>query len=338
MSKFLHIVGTRPNFIKAWPVIVELNKLGYTNEVLNTGQHYDKNMTDDILNDIGMDTPHYTIIRGSITEMINGITPIMGYGYVGVFIYGDVDSSLAGAIAAHSKKVDIIHVESGLRSGDLKMTEEVNRRIIDTLAKWKFTTEVAGSENLLYEGLSDGVMLVGNTAIDTLKKLSIHKVNGVKNSKRVLLTLHRPFNVDNHSNLMEILTAVDELGLDIIFPVHPRTRESIIGHYNNITLVEPMGYIDFMSTLTNSNFVISDSGGVQCECASLDVPLFILRPSTEHKSVLKHNKAKLIGVGDITLKKLTYFIENGYNHNPVSTLWDGNASERLACEIKKIYE
>jgi len=338
LIRFLHIVGTRPNFIKAWPVVVELNKLGYTNEVLNTGQHYDKNMTDDILNDIGMETPHYNITRGSIAEMINGITPVMEYGYTAVFIYGDVDSSLAGAIAAHSKKVDIVHVESGLRSGDLKMPEEVNRRIIDTLAKWKFTTEVDGITNLSHEGLSDGAIQVGNTAIDTLKKLSLQKVNTDSKSKRVLLTLHRPFNVDNCPNLTEILMAVDALELNVTFPVHPRTRETIIGHYNNITFVEPMGYKDFMTTLMNSDFVISDSGGVQCECASLDVPLFILRPSTEHKSVLKHNKAKLINADDITLKKLTDFIETEYNHNSVSTLWDGKASERLAYEIKKIYE
>ncbi|MDB4500319.1 UDP-N-acetyl glucosamine 2-epimerase [Akkermansiaceae bacterium] len=338
MSRFLHIVGTRPNFIKAWPVIVELNKLGYTNEVLNTGQHYDKNMTDDILNDIGMDTPHYNITRGSVAEMINGITPIMKYNYDAIFIYGDVDSSLAGVIAAHSAKIDIIHVESGLRSGDLQMPEEVNRRVIDILSKWKFTTEVDGMHNLIQEGLSDGVMLVGNTAIDTLKKLSLKKVTTDSKSKRVLLTLHRPFNVDNCANLTEILMEVDSLGLDVTFPVHPRTRENIIGHYNNITLVEPMGYKKFMSTLINSDFVISDSGGVQCECASLNVPLFILRPSTEHKSVLKHNKAKLINVGDITLEKLNDFIETEYNDDSVSTLWDGKASERLAFEISKIYE
>jgi len=294
-------------------------------------------MTDDILNDIGMYTPHYNINRGNVAEMINGITPIMEYNYDAIFIYGDVDSSLAGAIAAHSKKIDIIHVESGLRSGDLQMPEEVNRRVIDILSKWKFTTEIDGVHNLIDEGLSENTKLIGNTAIDTLKKLPLHKVN-TDNFGGILLTLHRPFNVDNCPNLTEILLEVDSLGLDVIFPIHPRTRENIIGHYNNITLVEPMGYKKFMSTLVNSDFVISDSGGIQCECASLNVPLFILRPSTEHKSVLKHNKAKLINTDDITLKKLTDFIENEYNHNSVNTLWDGKAAERLAFEISKIYE
>ena len=336
-SRFLHIVGTRPNFIKAWPVIQELDKAGYENRVLHTGQHYDTNMVDDILNDIGMPRPNYNIHSGTITQMIEGIETFVP-AYDAVFIYGDVNSSLAGAIAAHSAKIDVIHVESGLRSGDLKMAEEVNRRVIDLLAKWKFTTEIDGLQNLQNEGLLGGSKLVGNTAIDTLRKIpKAHAITDDVKDQYALLTLHRPFNVDSCPNLTEILLAVDNLGMKFVFPVHPRTEQNILGHYNNIKFIQPLGYKDFMYLLTDSQFIISDSGGVQCEAAALNKPLFILRPSTEHKSVILHNKAKLIEPGGIN-ESMYKWIQIEYNHEPVTSLWDGKASVRLVDEIKRTYE
>lgn len=332
--KIAHIIAARPNFIKACLVIKELSNKNVSNIIIHTNQHYDYEMSKIFFQELNIPKPNYHlgIKSGTHAEQTgNGLIAIekvlLKEKPQGVVVYGDVNSSLSGALASSKLHIPIFHVESGCRSFDKNMPEEINRILIDNLSNLLFCTEQSAYDNLVKEGFSqNNIKLVGNTAIDTLHTLDLNTPNPYDNDY-YLCTLHRPFNVDFPSKLESILNKLNKLDKLVIIPSHPRLLKNINNpdFYSNIKFIKPLGYINFINYLKHSKGIISDSGGVQCEASFLGVPLLTLRPSTEHLVTLNRGNT-LIDVED-------NFIFYKSKCNDVPFIWDGNASQRIAKEI-----
>lgn len=338
----VHIVGTRPNFIKAAPVIRELSSKNVEQLVLHTGQHYSSNMSNDILKDINMDRPNENLginngdREEKIFNMIRGIEVYLKKINANmVVLYGDVDSTFSASIAAKNIGVKIIHVESGLRSFDLEMPEEVNRTNIDAVSDILFCTEQSAIDNLINEGFCKSKMfLVGNTMIDTLIKVNkqlTKKIDGIY----YVCTFHRPSNVDNKEGLQKIISILKLINKKVVFPIHPRTRKKIetygiideIKYLKNVKLCKPMGYLDFMSIIKYSAGVITDSGGIQEETTFMGVPCVTFRKNTERPITLYPYGTNVLlnSVPNVCLKHL--FAKR--QKQPNIPLWDGKASQRI---------
>ena len=264
-----------------------------------------------------------------------------------VIVFGDVTSTLASGLAAKTLDIDLAHVESGLRSGDIKMPEEVNRILTDHITKYYFVTEQNGVDNLKDIGITENVYLVGNTMIDTQKKYLQQALNtkyqetlGVKSKDYVLITLHRPSNVDDLDKLKEIFDDLEELSKTekLVYPIHPRTKNNLekLGYLKklqenpNIILEEPLGYLEFTCLIANCKYVITDSGGIQEETTALDIPCFTLRENTERPSTLIENNGTnqmIHKVNEIELKECKGSMD----------LWDGKSSRRIKSLFKIIY-
>lgn len=343
--KIALIVGTRPNLMKAFPVYNAL-KASHSLYIIHTGQHYDDKMSKAILDQLGFPEPNVRFNLTSKTragildeklyinnqvylkdrdKIIKELTDLDGslLGQLGeirdkilieiqkenpdlVIVFGDVTSTLAGAIAAHTLKKKIAHIESGLRSFDLGMPEEINRIITDYITSYYFVTEQSGIDNLHRESLDKGhIYLVGNTMIDSLylfrqkiKDLAYHHKLGLFPRSYVVVTLHRPGNVDDPKKLGQILRQIRELSIKndykIIFPIHPRTRTHFRGleiiseivNEQRVILLDPLPYFEFISLVLNAKYVVTDSGGIQEETSALGVPCFTLRSNTERPSTL----------------------------------------------------
>jgi len=298
MLKVISIVGARPQFIKLGPFSKELRK--YTNEVIiHTGQHYDEKMSDLLFRDLNIPKPDYNLNIGSglhgeqtgkmlglIEEVLIKEKPNF------VVVFGDTNSTLAGALAAAKLNIPIVHIEAGLRSFNREMPEEINRIIADHTSNYLFAPTETAIKNLEKEGLIDKSFLTGDIMVDSLKNnlakaIELSKVEdeiGI-NYPFFLLTLHRPYNVDNPENLSLILSKLGNIPSKIVFPVHPRTRNILesnkIQIASNIILTEPLGYLDFIKLQWFSKKVITDSGGIQKEAYLLERPCITLRPETE---------------------------------------------------------
>lgn len=343
MKKIVLIVGARPNFMKAFPVYEAL-KNDFDLTLIHTGQHFDEKMSDIFFNQLGFPKPniHFDLESksraGELDDLLyvnnseylkdknKAIQELLNYsgkklGQLGeirdkliknfeeikpdlIIVFGDVTSTLSAALSAKKLGIEIAHVESGLRSGDLSMPEEVNRILTDTITNYYFITEQSGVDNLKKEGLdNENLYLVGNTMIDCLfmfkdKALSTkyNEVLGVKEKEYVLITLHRPSNVDNLDKLKEITQDIIKLSKTekIIFPIHPRTKKSLeklelLDKMNNIIICEPLGYLEFTCLEANAKYIVTDSGGIQEETTALNVPCFTLRENTERPSTLIDN-------------------------------------------------
>jgi UDP-N-acetylglucosamine 2-epimerase (non-hydrolysing) len=345
MKKIILIVGTRPNFIKAFPVFKAL-KNNFELTLIHTGQHFDAKMSDVFFNQLGFPKPdiHLSLESKSrageyddklyidnldylrdknkvISELVNEeYTKLGQLGEIRhkleiefdkikpdmVIVFGDVTSTLSASLAAHKLSIEIAHVESGLRSRDLSMPEEVNRILTDHISTYYFVTEQSGVDNLNNEGKTENVFLVGNTMIDCLLmfkdkalKIKYHEKIGIKENEYILVTLHRPSNVDDLEKLKEIFDELFELSNNekLVYPIHPRTKANLkkidylekINLNANIILEEPLGYLEFICLLSNAKYVITDSGGIQEETTALNVPCFTLRPNTERPSTLIKN-------------------------------------------------
>jgi len=325
--KIVHILAARPNFIKAAPVIEALHK--HKNIIVHTDQHYDFKMSKIFFQDLDIPEPdyHLGIESGThgeqtgkgiieIEKVLKNIKPDI------VIVYGDVNSTLAGAIAAAKINIPIYHIESGCRSGDLSMPEEVNRIMVDSISTQLFCTEESAYNNLKQENAH----LVGNTAIDTLHKIQGKLWDVVNRDSYYVCTLHRPFNVDVPDRLYSILSKLNSLDKQVILPTHPRLNKNIVDKslYTNIKFIDPLGYIDFISYIKACSGVITDSGGVQCEAAFFKKSTLTLRSSTEHLITLSHGNQ----LGDIEdINSLTF---KNIIINKLPPVWDGNASKRIA--------
>lgn len=357
MKKVLVCVGTRPNLIK----ITQLEKCfrSYPTieyKLLHTGQHYDYNMNDIFFQQLGVKPPDIflNINQGSQIEVISQIMKkfeefILDYKPDLVIVPGDVNSSFACAFVASRYNIPVAHIESGLRSFDMTMPEEVNRILIDDVADLFFVTEPSGEENLLKENKSASkIRYVGNSMIDSLvafmpliDKSEIRK--NIHADDYYLVTFHRPANVDDPKNLKivaEILTEISKLK-KIVFPIHPRTRkrfhefgfEKVIEN-NNIIITEPLGYLDFISLAKNASAVITDSGGVQEETTFLGVPCITLRTSTERPVTVTEGTNTMCELDVKTILELLNSIAEGtYKKGAIPKYWDGKTSERIAKQV-----
>lgn len=311
MKKAISIIGARPQFIKC-SILYNKLKDDLNEIIVHTGQHYDENMSGIFFNELDIPYPDYNLNIGSgshgeqtskmllqIERVLLKENPDM------VIVYGDTNSTIAGALAAVKLQIPVVHVEAGLRSFNRIMPEEINRVLTDNSSDLLFAPTETAMKNLMNEGLKSKSHLTGDIMYDAILKFSkiLSKSNIINllelNPKEYfLLTLHRPYNVDDKDILNEIIKALGEMSETIVFPVHPRTKKMILNYKlkmgNNIKLINPVGYIELIELEKNAKKIITDSGGIQKEAYFLNVPCVTLRPETEWIETLKNNKNILI--------------------------------------------
>ncbi len=354
--KILSIAGTRPNFMKLGALIDEIKKHDVEHVLVHTGQHYDKKMSKLFFDDLGLPEPDINLGVGSgsneeqtkkIMEKIEDVLvrekPDL------VIVVGDVNSTMAGALVAKKLGIKVAHVEAGLRSFDLTMPEETNRIETDKVSDFLFTTEESGNKNLINEGVDkEKIFFVGNVMIDTLLKHKekaeksdiLEKLN-LEKGNYCALTLHRPSNVDIKECFENILSILDKVQdkIKIIFPVHPRTRKNIekfsldnkIKNMENLMLIDPMRYLDFLFLMSNAKLVLTDSGGIQEETTVLGVPCITLRKNTERPVTVEQGTNLLVSTDrdKVIEKSLEIINSESKINNKIPDLWDGGAAERI---------
>jgi UDP-N-acetylglucosamine 2-epimerase (non-hydrolysing) len=354
----LHVVGARPNFMKASPVLRALAaQAGIRQTLVHTGQHYDANMSDVFFEQLGMPRPDVNLEVGSgshsrqTAEVMTRFEPVVQERRPDlVLVYGDVNSTVAAALVCAKLLVPVGHVEAGLRSRDRTMPEEINRLMTDQLADLLFTPSKDGDDNLLHEGIAaEKIYRVGNVMIDTLVRLlpvamerwpALRRDLDLAENPYALVTLHRPSNVDDAENLGRILDALNDIArrLPVVFPVHPRTRQRLKassgGSDCRLRLIEPVGYVDFLALQRHAAVVITDSGGMQEETTFLSVPCLTLRENTERPITVEQGSNVLIGRDLNRLRaEVARIAREGGSRGRVPPLWDGKASERIAAVI-----
>jgi len=350
----LHIVGARPNFMKAAPVLRRLGAYPIVRQTLvHTGQHYDASMSDVFFRQLEMPEADLNLGVGSGTHSQQTAAVMTAFEPVVierkpdlVLVYGDVNSTLAAALVCAKLAVPVGHVEAGLRSHDRSMPEEINRVLTDRLSDLLFTPSEDGDQNLFREGISQSrIHLVGNVMIDTLVRLlpkADAKLPGGVNGRFALVTLHRPSNVDDLSWLRDLLGALTDLSdqLSVIFPVHPRTRQRLndlgIDHSANarLHLLEPLPYLEFIGLQRHAAMVITDSGGIQEETTFLGVPCLTVRENTERPITISLGTNQLVGRDLKTLRGSAEAIlqqkRSQQDERKPVPFWDGHAAERIA--------
>ena len=353
--KITIIAGARPNFIKIAPIITAIQKRQLEGKavsfrLVHTGQHYDKNLSDTFFEELNIPHPNVNleVKSGSQAEQTAAIMIAFEKELIQnpcdlVLVVGDVNSTMACAIVAKKMNIKVCHVEAGIRSGDMTMPEEINRIVTDSITDYFFTTSTWASENLLKYGTEkSNIHFVGNVMIDTLYQ-NLDRIfpptfwneYNLETGNYIVLTLHRPSNVDEENSLIDLLKGIDKMVGDkkIIFPIHPRTK-AILGEQNldfkNILFVEPQGYLNFMYLIKNSFAVITDSGGISEETTVLGIPCFTLRTTTERPETIEIGTNHLIGTSIEKLEKVFgEFLQNGLGKKGIPELWDGKASERI---------
>jgi UDP-N-acetylglucosamine 2-epimerase (non-hydrolysing) len=349
----LHVVGARPNFMKAAPVMRALAKWPEVRQSLvHTGQHYDRNLSDVFFSQLNMPEPDVNLEVGSgshacqTAEVMTRFEPVVLERKPDVVVvYGDVNSTVAAALVCSKLLIRVAHVEAGLRSFDRTMPEEINRIVTDRLADMLFTPSEDGDINLEREGVpAEKIYRVGNVMIDSLVQLLPAAMQCSKNGlpeRYALVTLHRPSNVDDSASLRSILKALLEVNeqLEVVFPVHPRTRQRVEQFGINIEklhLLEPLPYIEFLSLQRRAAVVITDSGGIQEETTFLGVPCLTLRSNTERPVTVTMGTNVLIGqdLGRLSFE-LSKVLEGKTKKGSIPPLWDGHAGERIADVLRR---
>lgn len=352
-----HVVGARPNFMKAAPVIAALaQKTGVEQQLVHTGQHYDANMSEIFFRELGLPEPDVNLDVGSASHAVQTAEIMKRFEQIVLerrpdwaLVYGDVNSTVAAALVCAKLLIPVAHVEAGLRSFDRAMPEEINRLLTDRMADILFTPSADGDEHLLREGLdNEKIHLVGNVMIDTLIRLlpeaekrwpSLRQRLSLE--RYGLITLHRPSNVDDPVMLRKILKALNDIGreLPLIFPVHPRTRGRIaaqgLEHLTvHMQLIDPVGYLDFLALQTRAAMIITDSGGIQEESTYLGVPCLTVRENTERPITITVGTNILVGQDMTRLRSEAGKILRGEaKKGAVPPLWDGQAGERIAAVL-----
>jgi UDP-N-acetylglucosamine 2-epimerase (non-hydrolysing) len=350
LFEILHVVGARPNFMKMAAVHRVLAGR-FEQGVVHTGQHYDWRMSGIFFDELGIPVPDFNLEVGSgsharqTAEIMIRLEPvIVDQSPRLVIVYGDVNSTMATALVCAKLLVRVAHVEAGLRSRDRTMPEEINRIVTDSLADVLFTPSADADVNLAAEGVpAERIHLVGNVMIDTLVRLlprttpdRIRQQLGIDRAF-ALVTLHRPSNVDNLDVLLPLLGMLGDVAdrLDVVFPVHPRTRERIADAGARIPprlrLLDPLGYLDFLSLERIADVVITDSGGVQEETTFLGIPCVTVRANTERPVTISHGTNVLAGSDPAAVRSAVMrILDDGKPQVPTVPLWDGCAGERIA--------
>lgn len=356
------VVGARPNFMKAAPLIREFRARGSVEPLLlHTGQHYDENMSRVFFEDLELPAPDIHLGVGSGTHaeqtgriMIEFERIVLGERPDCIIVVGDVNSTLACSLVGAKLLVPVAHVEAGLRSFDLTMPEEINRMVTDVLSTYCFTTSPEAEENLKREGVrGDRIHFVGNIMIDSLNyyldksdSSAVLERLGLEQGAYCLVTLHRPSNVDAPRIFRGILDALARLSetLPIVFPVHPRTRKTIedgdqpFETPSALKMVEPVGYLDFVALMRNAKIVITDSGGIQEETTVLGVPCLTVRDNTERPVTISMGTNTLVGTdGERIVSTARGIIAGGCGDHRIPPLWDGKTAGRIADVLEKAF-
>jgi UDP-N-acetylglucosamine 2-epimerase (non-hydrolysing) len=341
----VHVVGARPNYMKVAPVYAELERRGNVEQrLVHTGQHYDALMKDVFFAELPLPKPHVQLDAHTTQSAVAELDEVFKeLGPELVVVAGDVNSTLAGAVAAVKRGVPVCHVESGLRSNDWTMPEEHNRFITDHLSTLLLTTLPSGNENLAAEQIpEDRVDHVGNTMIDTLKAnedaargLEAWREFGLERGGYVLVTLHRPSLVDDPTMLARTVDALDDLSsaMPVIFPVHPRTRRNL-DTSPKVLLTGPLPYRQFLSLEADAAAVLTDSGGIQEETTVLHVPCFTLRANTERPET-EQGTNRLLGLDPDAVRELPALLEEP-TPGRIPDKWDGLAGERAADAVERL--
>ena len=353
------IAGARPNFIKIAPIIdaiknaqKEGSDISY--RLVHTGQHYDKNMSGSFFEQLGIPDPDVNLGAGGGTQAEQTAKIMVGYEKLllskpcdMVIVVGDVTSTMACSIAAKKLNIKVAHVEGGIRSNDITMPEEINRMVTDSITDVFFTTSSIANENLRKLGHEESkIVFVGNTMIDTLLKQrkrfkapSIFSKLGLKEKEYIVMTLHRPANVDEESKLKELISAIvdNSHGLPLIFPVHPRTKQILdnLG-INHPTLhkIEPLGYLEFNFLVEHSKAVITDSGGITEETTVMGIPCMTLRDNTERPETITEGTNELLGVNPEAIPPAMKKLFSGnWKAGKIPKLWDGKTANRIVKHI-----
>jgi UDP-N-acetylglucosamine 2-epimerase (non-hydrolysing) len=350
-----HVVGARPNFMKAAPVIRALDARHVPQVVIHTGQHYDEKMSEVFFRDLGLPEPDLNLGVGSGSHavqtaaiMVELEKAFLALDPALVVVYGDVNSTLAAAVVASKIGRPLAHVEAGLRSFDRTMPEEVNRVVTDVLADLLFTTSPEAAANLAREGVDPSrVHFVGNPMIDTLlanldrfdvaAARARHDLDGPYG----VATLHRPANVDDPATARRIVAAVRGVAelVPLVIPLHPRGRATLeaagLGDDPRVRVVDPLGYVDFLSLVRGAALVVTDSGGIQEETTVLGVPCLTLRPNTERPITISHGTNRLVEPEDVVAAARAVLDGSVVRPDEPPPLWDGAAGERIAAIVER---
>jgi UDP-N-acetylglucosamine 2-epimerase (non-hydrolysing) len=348
--KLIVVAGARPNFIKIAPLMWEISRRPNVQACLvHTGQHYDERMSKLFFEQLKIPRPDVDLEVGSgshavqTAEVMKRFEPVvMAEKPDAVVVVGDVNSTVACALTSVKLGVPVAHVESGLRSFDRTMPEEINRIVTDSISQWLFVSETSGIANLRHDGIEEErIHFVGNVMIDTLIacreqfERAVIPYLEVARGKYAVLTLHRPSNVDDPAvfkGLMRAIATVQE-EIPIVFPVHPRTRKalaSISQPMPNLKLTEPLGYLEFMKLVSDARFVLTDSGGIQEETTYLQVPCLTLRCNTERPSTVEHGTNVLLGQNPTAIiAAAKQAMQSKRNGRRIPEGWDGAAAKRI---------
>ena len=361
--KITIVAGARPNFMKIAPIIKTINKAKVNGikiiyRLVHTGQHYDKTMSGSFFDQLGIPEPDINLECGGGSQAEQTAAIMVKFEYElknnrpdVVLVVGDVTSTMACTVTAKKLCIDVVHVEAGIRSGDMSMPEEINRILTDAICDHYFTTSEFANENLIEQRInSDRIHYVGNTMIDTLyenisriKKPDFFEKYKIKENEYFLLTLHRPSNVDNPEKLKDILNGILESSNNypIIFPVHPRTKNTLNKlqfYLDRLIIVEPQGYLEFIYLIKNSKAVVTDSGGITEEATVLNIPCLTLRNTTERPETVSIGTNLLIGENICMLKKsIRDIINNQWKSGNIPKFWDGKTSERIISKLCTLY-
>lgn len=353
------VAGARPNFMKIAPIIAEIEKVksegaAIDYRLVHTGQHYDGKMSDNFFEQLGIPEPHINLGARGATQaeqtaaiMVSFEKDLMDNRPSLVLVVGDVTSTMACAIAAQKLCIPVAHVEAGIRSGDWAMPEEINRIVTDSITNYFFTTTELAGNMLKKTGVEEErIFFVGNTMIDTLLRQMPHfrkppfwDEYHLAPQQYLVLTLHRPSNVDDEAQLRSLFEVIERASqsMPVIFPAHPRTTKNMerFGiQLNNVKLVEPMGYLEFNYLVQHAKAVITDSGGVTEETTVMNVPCMTIRENTERPETCTMGTNELLGTKPEVLEAaMNKVMEGNWKKGSVPPLWDGRTAERIVAAI-----
>jgi UDP-N-acetylglucosamine 2-epimerase (non-hydrolysing) len=348
-----HVVGARPNFMKAAPVIRALGERGVAQRIVHTGQHYDATMSDVFFADLGLPEPDLNLGVGSGTQA--GQTAALMVALEGAFadidpvlavVYGDVNSTIAAALVAAKLGLPVAHVEAGLRSFDDSMPEEINRRVTDLLSDILFVTSPEGVTNLETVGIAaERIHFVGNPMIDTLVA-NLDRFDPRSMQERLRLpdryavaTMHRPANVSDRDMATRIVAMLRDVSdqVTLVLPLHPRGQPVLeaagLSSDERLRVVEPLGYVDFLSLVRGAALVVTDSGGIQEETTILGVPCLTVRPNTERPITISQGTNRLVEPEEVSAQVRLILADRPTVQGARPPLWDGHAGERIAAVI-----
>ncbi len=356
---FFTIVGARPNFMKAAPIHQAFRAAGLAHELIHTGQHYDEAMSKVFFEDLGMPRPIADLGVGSGSHAQQTGAVMVGLESFfaenkpkGVLVVGDVNSTMAASIVCAKAGIPCAHVEAGLRSGDWRMPEEVNRVVTDSICDLLLTPSPDADENLLKEGCApETIIRVGNVMIDTLmahlpraRALDVPSRFGVGAGGYAVATLHRPSNVDDPAVFRRVLGAMAQIAarLPVVFPVHPRTRKQaasfgfadLLENTPGLKICEPLGYLEFLSLSSNARLALTDSGGLQEETTALGIPCITLRENTERPITITEGTNVLVGTDANAIIREATAALDGQKKGKIPALWDGQTAGRIVEAVK----